>query len=597
MTIKKLIRLLALVNITGIAAVVLLFVLYQNSQTEITESHENKYLSYLLADEMRQSSDDLTRLGRTYVVTGDISYENQYMDILAIRNGDKPRPQEYHRIYWDFVAAGNSQPRPNDRKASLQELMKSAGFTDEEFGLLSEAQANSDGLVNLEVEAMNAVKGKFKDSSGGYTVTKDPDFALARELVHSKDYHKYKSQIVAPIDKFYVKLDARVNGRITTATATAEFYGALLFVAIAVVALAAIVSAFMLQRKVLDPLGLLESSMIDLSEEKLDTRMLSTEQGGEMGAMAGAMHSFKDTLVSRKDMRLKRDEDTKKAEERRVQLQSLTTSFEESVGSLMEQTTSNIRSLNSLSENLSSNSVQTAENSNQVADITAQAQSDVQIVSAASTELSSSIDEISHQVVTSNRTLETAVVKANETNERIQNLSEAANKVGEVVQLISDIADQTNLLALNATIESARAGEAGKGFAVVATEVKSLAGQTGNATEEITNHINNIQRETKNAVDSIREIGDVIQTIHELSTSIASAVEEQTAATSEIARNVENVAGRTEDIGGRIKGVSDLAAANGNAAGQVDEAVTSVREGTRELRENIQKFLVDVNKA
>src|SRR5262249_42689470 len=70
-------------------------------------AYDNRYQSYLLAGELRQSSDDLTRLGRTYVVTGDKSYKQQYMDILAIRNGEKPRPQAYNRIYWDFVAAGN----------------------------------------------------------------------------------------------------------------------------------------------------------------------------------------------------------------------------------------------------------------------------------------------------------------------------------------------------------------------------------------------------------------------------------------------------------------------------------------------------------
>jgi methyl-accepting chemotaxis protein len=65
----------------------------------LREASVRKYQSYLLADELRQSSDDLTRLGRTYVVTGDPSYKQQYMDILDIRDGKKPRPSEYHRIY------------------------------------------------------------------------------------------------------------------------------------------------------------------------------------------------------------------------------------------------------------------------------------------------------------------------------------------------------------------------------------------------------------------------------------------------------------------------------------------------------------------
>src|SRR6476469_4089856 len=81
------------------------------AQETLKQKQEFRYRSYLLADELRQSSDDLTRLARTYVVTGDAAYEQQYNDILDIRNGKKPRPQEYYSIYWDFVAADGKKPR------------------------------------------------------------------------------------------------------------------------------------------------------------------------------------------------------------------------------------------------------------------------------------------------------------------------------------------------------------------------------------------------------------------------------------------------------------------------------------------------------
>src|SRR5690606_9107187 len=98
--------------------------------------------------------DDLTRLARTYVVSGDERYEQQYQAILDIRNGTKPRPQNYERIYWDFVAAGETKLRPDGETIALEELMKQAGFTEAEFAKLQEAQANSDGLVKTETIAM-----------------------------------------------------------------------------------------------------------------------------------------------------------------------------------------------------------------------------------------------------------------------------------------------------------------------------------------------------------------------------------------------------------------------------------------------------------
>ena len=71
-----------------LAALTMLALLRVSSKgAEAKRAADSRYQSYLLADELRQSSDDLTRLARTYVVSGEEAYEQQYMDILAIRNG------------------------------------------------------------------------------------------------------------------------------------------------------------------------------------------------------------------------------------------------------------------------------------------------------------------------------------------------------------------------------------------------------------------------------------------------------------------------------------------------------------------------------
>jgi methyl-accepting chemotaxis protein len=127
-------------------------------------------------------------------------------------------------------------------------------------------------------------------------------------------------------------------------------------------------------------------------------------------------------------------------------------------------------------------------------------------------------------------------------NAAMNRLGEASAEIGEVVKVINSVAQQTKLLALNATIEAARAGDAGKGFAVVANEVKELANETAKATKQISAQIQAIRAGTEGAVDVIAEVGRIIAQMHDISTTIASAVEEQTATTKEIARNVSEAA-------------------------------------------------------
>ncbi len=259
--IKRIFVSLAIGNVAMLVVLVVSYFLYQGARREIGASYKSQHSSYLLADEQRQSSDDLTRLGRVYVTTGDVKYEKQYFDILDIRNGKKPRPLDYHRIYWDFFTVDMKKPRGDGQAIALQEMMKQAGFTDEEFGFLKQAQANSDGLVGLEVRAMNAVKGNFQDKDGNYTVKGEPDFKLARTLVHSVDYHRFKAEIMAPLDKFYIALEARTSLRVADTERTAQLFGWFVMAAIATVLALLVITGAVLFRRVIFSIQSLQEVM------------------------------------------------------------------------------------------------------------------------------------------------------------------------------------------------------------------------------------------------------------------------------------------------------------------------------------------------
>jgi methyl-accepting chemotaxis protein len=176
----------------------------------------------------------------------------------------------------------------------------------------------------------------------------------------------------------------------------------------------------------------------------------------------------------------------------------------------------------------------------------------------------------------------------------VHSLDAAGQKIGEVVSLITAIAQQTNLLALNATIEAARAGEAGKGFAVVAAEVKNLANQTAKATEDIHAQIGGIQSATKQSVDAIERIFNRIGEISQNSSSIAVAMQEQSAATREIARNAEQASGGTQEVSQNIRGVTAAARETGDVATQVSEAANELTKQSDALRAEVDRFLAAI---
>ena len=318
----------------------------------------------------------------------------------------------------------------------------------------------------------------------------------------------------------------------------------------------------------------------------------------EVGQTAGTVQVFKDNMIEADRLREETEQHKVAAEaERKTGMLRLADDFEAGIKGVVNSVASQATEMQSSAQAMTHTAEQATQRATAVAASVEQASANVQTVASSAEELSASVLEIGRQVEQSSKISGEAVVEADKTNTTVEGLSKSAQRIGDVMQLIETIAGQTNLLALNATIEAARAGDAGKGFAVVASEVKSLASQTAKATEEIRAQISDIQGATGQTVKAIRNIGETIRRISEISTSIASAVEQQSAATREIATNVQQAAQGTGDTATNIEGVSRAASETGAAATQVLGAAGELSKQSETLRRDVDEFLANVRAA
>ena len=188
--------LFAAVFALSVAAAVVFLMITEN-EAGIHDSERERLATYMLADELRQSSDDLTRMARQYAATGDARYKDYFETILDIRNGAAPRPERYGGVYWDLVADTGQSPRGEGASVPLLDMATESGYTGAESALFLEAEDNSDALAELEEEAMAAV------AAG--------DLARATDLLNNAEYNRRKAEVMRPIDRLLVSLDHRYS--------------------------------------------------------------------------------------------------------------------------------------------------------------------------------------------------------------------------------------------------------------------------------------------------------------------------------------------------------------------------------------------------
>jgi len=202
--------------------------------------YEKRFASLLFIEEVRQTSEDLSRAAIAYAATGNSRFKEKYRNILDIRDGiTAPRNFDDEELYSHWAPLVNTLEDGLKTHRPLMEMTKQLGFSPEESAKLELASNLTRDMMRIERAAMEEV-----ERSGG-----SKESALqALYMLTDQAYLASKAQIINLIDETQAMVNKRT--RLAVEKTLRQTEGFFLLLLSAVVAFAASASAlFWLEKR------------------------------------------------------------------------------------------------------------------------------------------------------------------------------------------------------------------------------------------------------------------------------------------------------------------------------------------------------------
>lgn len=510
---RQIVSALSVVVALLLALLIALSVAASEAEDRVAIASERREQTQRLVAELRQGTDDLSRLARSFVATGEYQAERQYQAIAEIRDGRRPRPEHYERIYWDLVDADGRPPRPDSAViVPLGELMQQAGFSRDEMAKVEEVRSRSGAVLAIELRAMELVRRHTRDRVLIDAALREDPLQQARRLLHDPRYELARAAMMRPLEALQAMLDTRTRADILQARQARQRLDTVVAAVGGLLLLVMIVSVASLYRLVTGPLSQAAQVASRVAKGDLCGRIDGGFQG-ETGQLLSSLQDMRQGLSHlvrevRHGARVMRGSAGEIAEG----ALNLTTRATQQAGSL-QQAAAAMEQLNQAVQ-------QSADRAQQACSLTR---------SAAQAALEGG-------------------VAVSEMVGNMHAVHLAAGRIEEIVAKLDGLSSQTNLLALNAAVEAAHAGTHGQAFSVVADEVRQLARRSADAAQEIRAllndamaRINQGSRRAQTAGRSMQGVVAQVGRLNQLIGEVASASSQQSAGARRISQSVSAI--------------------------------------------------------